>query len=251
MKTYLIILFTIIFVIDVFVSFRKRDETYDLDETLENIAVGFISLLFDHFFSLLSLPLLFWLFNNASFFEWNHGIKYFITLFLLVDFIEYWFHRISHVVPLIWTAHKVHHQGTFFNLSVGLRTSMLIPFFNIVFYCIIPILGFDPLDTIGVIFTQGLFQLFVHTEKVGKLGILDKLIVTPSVHRVHHGTNEKYIDKNFGKVLVVWDILFGTYQKEEEKVNYGVTDPENEKGVFRSQFMPVKKWWLKRKPWLD
>lgn len=247
MKTYLIIVFVLVFAGDVFLSIRKGDKTYNLHETLDNIGVGLVSLLFDHFFSLLSLPLLFWLFNHFAVSVWERNVWYFIALFVFVDFVEYWFHRLSHIIPLMWTAHKVHHQGEHFNLSNGLRTSLLIPFFNISFYCVIPLLGFDPLDIVAVIFTQGIFQLFVHTEKIGKLGILDKVLVTPSVHRVHHGINEKYIDKNFGKMLVLWDILFGTYEKETERVNFGVTDPENEKGIFGAQLMPVKKWWLKRK----
>lgn len=231
---------------EISLSVITKSKNYSLKETLENIGTGCISLLFDHGFSLLSYPLLLWIFDHSIFFSWNKNIIYFCVLFLFLDLIEYWFHRLSHVIPLMWTAHKVHHQSKFFNLSVGLRTSVLIPFFNITFYCIVPLFGFHPSHLLTFIFVQGAYQLFVHTEAIKKLGILDRILVTPSAHRVHHGTNEVYIDKNFGKIFVIWDHLFFTYQKEDEKVVYGATDAEDEKGIIKCQVEPFKKWLRKR-----
>lgn len=231
---------------EISVSFFTNKQRYNLKETMENIGTGSISLLFDHGFSLLSYPLLLWLYENCKIILWQEDVIYFVALFPLLDFIEYWFHRFSHVVPLMWTAHKVHHQSKFFNLSVGLRTSVLIPFFNIGFYCIIPILGFHPAHLLTFIFIQGGYQLFVHTETIKRLGLFDRILVTPSVHRVHHGTNKKYIDKNFGKVLVIWDQLFGTYIAEDEKVIYGATESDDEAGIINCQVKPLKKWLTKK-----
>jgi alkylglycerol monooxygenase len=247
METYFVLLFIIVMIAEMAVSFSVNNKRYERRETVENICTGMISLVFDHGFSLMSYPLLLWLYNDFRFFTWHYNALYFGLLFVLLDMIEYWWHRLSHVVPLMWTAHKVHHQSKFFNLSVGLRTSVLIPFFNIGFYCIIPLCGFHPAHLLTFIFAQGIYQLFVHTEYIKKLGWLDRVFVTPSVHRVHHGTNDKYVDKNFGKIFVLWDHLFGTYEAEEEKVVYGATDPENEKGIIKCQVEPFRKWWRKKK----
>jgi alkylglycerol monooxygenase len=245
METYMIPLFILLMTAETVLLCNKQSEPLYLKKTLDNIGTGLIALLFDHGFSLLSYPLLLWIYRH-SLFDIGKSPLYFCALFLLLDFTEYWFHRLSHRVPLMWTAHKVHHQSTVFNLSVGLRTSVLIPFFNVGFYALIPCLGFDPADLLFFIFMQGIYQLFIHTEVIKKLGVCDVIFVTPSVHRVHHGINEEYLDKNFGKIFVIWDHLFGTYEKEAEAVVYGASDPEGEHGLIRCQLVPVKKWWCKQ-----
>lgn len=245
METYMILLFILLMTAETLILCKKQRAPLYLKKTLENIGTGLIALLFDHGFSLLSYPALQYLYRH-SLFEIEKSMFYFGVLFLLLDFTEYWFHRLSHYVPLMWTAHKVHHQSTVFNLSVGLRTSVLIPFFNIGFYAIIPLLGFDPADLLFFIFAQGIYQLFIHTEVIKKLGMLDLILVTPSVHRVHHGINDEYLDKNFGKIFVIWDQLFGSYEKERATVVYGASDPEGENGLLKCQLVPVKKWWRKQ-----
>lgn len=246
METYIILLFIALMTAETVVLCRQQSSPLYLRKTLENIGTGLIALFFDHGFSLLSFPLLMWIYGH-SLFNMEKTTTYFISLFVLLDFTEYWFHRLSHRIPLMWTAHKVHHQSTVFNLSVGLRTSVLIPFFNIGFYAAMPLMGFDPSDLLLFIFIQGGYQLFIHTELVKTLGLLDLVFVTPSVHRVHHGTNKKYLDKNFGKVLAIWDHLFDTYEKETSPVVYGASDPLGEHGLIRCQWMPVKKWYDKQK----
>ena len=246
METYAITLFIILMILEIISSILFHKGNYSFKESLENIATGIISLVFDYGFSFMSLPLLLFLYKNYSLFNMEKGVFYYCAAFIVLDLTEYWFHRLSHRIPLMWTGHKVHHQSQYFNLSVGLRTSVLIPFFNIGFYCILPLLGFDPHDIITFIFVQGVYQLFIHTEAIPRLGFIDRILVTPSVHRVHHGKNDCYLDKNFGKIFVIWDILFKSYAKEEEKVIYGATDSEGEEGIVKCQIVPVKKW-LKKK----
>ncbi|MFL5765259.1 MAG: sterol desaturase family protein [Bacteroidia bacterium] len=246
METYAISLFIILLVLEIIISVLFQKENYSFKETIENMGTGIISLVFDYGFSFMSMPLLLLIFRHSELFHWEKDLLYYCAAFVALDFIEYWFHRLSHVVPLMWTAHKVHHQSRYFNLSAGLRTSVLIPFFNIGFYCILPMLGFDPEDIITFIFIQGVYQLFIHTEAIPRLGFLDKILVTPSVHRVHHGKNKCYLDKNFGKIFVIWDILFKSYAAEEESVIYGATDDEGEEGILKCQVVPVKKWMRKR-----
>ena len=247
METYLILLFALLMLAEAAIALYSRDKTYNLPEVIENIGIGFVSMFVDYGFSLMSYPLLLALYEDYSFNTWEKNRLYYLTLFAALDFIEYWFHRLSHEIPLMWSAHKVHHQSTSFNLSVGMRTSFLVPVFNILFYCILPLFGFHPSDILLCIFIQGFYQLLIHTRLIGKLGIVDLLFVTPSVHRVHHGKNKLYLDKNYGKVLTAWDHLFGTYQKETVDVIYGASDSLGERGIFRSQCLPVKKWWRKLK----
>src|ERR1700741_2767121 len=118
MEKYVVLLFVLLMIAEIASSLITNNKRYSFSETVENIGTGFISLLFDHGFSLLSYPFLLWIYNESSFFSWKENMIYFVTLFLFLDFIEYWFHRLSHVIPIMWTAHKVHHQTKLFNLSV-------------------------------------------------------------------------------------------------------------------------------------
>ncbi len=243
MKT-LLILFSLLLVAEVVTSFISQKKTYSLNETFENIGIGMVSFSLDYGFSLLSYPLMIFVFQRYQLYTWQqfNGI-YYLLAFVVLDFLEYLFHYFSHKLPLFWAAHKVHHQSEFFNLSVGLRSSFLIPIFNTAFYLVLPLCGFHPDTVLKLIFIQGIYQLCIHTQWIKKLGVLDVLLVTPSVHRVHHGINDIYLDKNFGKVLTIWDHLFKTYSKETERVVYGATHSEGENGIVRAQLVPIKKWW--------
>jgi hypothetical protein len=121
----------------------------------------------------------------------------------------------------------VHHQSEDYNLSVALRQSWFQSFFSFAFYLPLAIVGFEPLMFAVVISFNTLYQFWIHTETIGKLGPLEWVFNTPSHHRVHHGSNPKYIDKNHAGSLIIWDRLFGTFQEEDEKVYYGITSPLN------------------------
>ena len=148
-----------------------------------------------------------------------------LLLFVLTDFLWYWYHRLSHTVNLFWGAHIVHHQSTEYNLTVSFRITVFQALVRFVFYLPLPFLGF-PGEMILVTFSIcGIYQFFIHTRLVKKLGWLEEILVTPSHHRVHHGSNEAYLDKNFGGVLIIWDRLFGSFRRETEEVRYGLTKP--------------------------
>ncbi len=148
-----------------------------------------------------------------------------VLCFLGVDFIYYWFHRLSHEVNAFWAAHVVHHQSEEYNLAVALRQGALQGWFSWAFYLPLAVLGFPPLVFLACTSFNTLYQFWIHTRVIGRLGPLDWLLSTPSNHRVHHGRNPKYIDRNHGGTLIVWDRLFGTYQAEDEEVAYGITTP--------------------------
>ena len=147
-----------------------------------------------------------------------------ILLFIGVDFFYYWFHRLAHEISFLWGSHVVHHQSEEYNLSVALRQSWVQSIFSSVFYLPLAIIGFNPIMFIVINQFQTLYQFWIHTRTIGKLPKPIELVFnTPSHHRVHHGINPKYIDKNHGGTLIIFDRMFGTFQNEEEEVVYGVT----------------------------
>ncbi|MEA5467197.1 sterol desaturase family protein [Leptothoe sp. PORK10 BA2] len=142
---------------------------------------------------------------------------------LMADFLYYWNHRAEHRIRIFWAHHSVHHSSTDFNLTVALRLAWIENFILWIFYIPMALLGFHPLQILIAVAIVGLYQVLIHNQKIGRLGILEFLLNTASNHRVHHGSNPIYIDKNYGGILIVWDRLFGTYQAETEKVIYGLT----------------------------
>ncbi|WP_339666149.1 sterol desaturase family protein, partial [Maribacter arcticus] len=143
--------------------------------------------------------------------------------FVLVDFIYYWYHRLSHKIKFLWAFHLVHHSSLFMNLTVAYRLNWLSALLTPFVVAPLVIVGFPFEFVIASFAVNLLYQFFLHTEAIGKLGFIEGVLATPSAHRVHHGSNDEYIDKNFGGVLIIWDRLFGTYEVEKEKPVYGVT----------------------------
>jgi alkylglycerol monooxygenase len=148
-----------------------------------------------------------------------------VATFLAVDFLYYWFHRKSHEVGFMWAAHAVHHQSEDYNLSVALRQSWVQPFFSIWFYLPLAVFGVPPLMFATVVALDTLYQFWIHTELIDRMGPLERVLNTPSHHRVHHGTDTQYLDRNHAGVLIVWDKLFGTFEEEKADVVYGITEP--------------------------
>ncbi|MBL8297836.1 MAG: sterol desaturase family protein [Rhodanobacteraceae bacterium] len=146
---------------------------------------------------------------------------------LLYDFLYYWHHRMGHEVGVLWAAHVVHHQSEEFNLSTALRQTSSGFLLGWIFYLPMAVLGYPPLLFVAVGLIDLLYQYWIHTEQIGKLGWFDRVFASPSNHRVHHGVNERYLDRNYGGILILWDRLFGTYADEDadEPVIYGTRSP--------------------------
>jgi len=142
---------------------------------------------------------------------------------IAVDFTYYWMHRIEHERRILWAVHSVHHSSQEYNLTTALRLSWLESLYEWMFFIPLLLIGFDAIQILSSLIVVVLYQTWIHTEKVGRLGWLDGIFNTPSVHRIHHATNAAYIDKNYGGILILWDRLFGTYQTETEKPVYGIT----------------------------
>ena len=146
-----------------------------------------------------------------------------ILAVIIADFIYYWEHRTEHQIRFFWAYHNVHHSSTDYNYTVASRLSWVETFWLWIFYIPLALLGFDPLLIFIAVQINTAYQTWIHTQKIGRLGILEKIINTPALHRVHHASNPQYIDKNFGGILMIWDRLFNTYQPEVEVPVYGLT----------------------------
>lgn len=149
----------------------------------------------------------------------------FAACFLGVDFLYYWFHRMSHEIGAFWAAHSVHHQSEEYNLSVALRQGAFQSFFSWMFYLPLALLGFPPAVFITCSALNTLYQFWIHTRLIGKLGPFEWIFNTPSHHRVHHGRNPRYIDRNHAGTLIIWDRMFGTFVEETDEPVYGVVKP--------------------------
>ena len=157
--------------------------------------------------------------------------------FIFIDFIYYFYHRISHRSRFLWAVHMSHHSSEEMNFAVAFRQAWLGPVSKIPFFMVLPLIGFDPVivAVAGVLST--LWGIFGHTQIVKKLGPIEWIFVTPSHHRVHHGSNETYIDKNYGNLLIIWDKFFGTFEAETEKVKYGLVKNVNTFNPIKITFM--------------
>lgn len=171
-------------------------------------SLGFVALLPFFYLTPLSIPMTGW--------TWALAL-------LAADFTYYWMHRLEHQHRILWASHSVHHSSEDYNLTVGFRLSIVEGFFEWAFLIPMILIGFNPFQAIVALVLVAQYQHWVHTERVHKLGWLDEIFNTPSVHRVHHGSNRKYLDKNYGGILMIWDKLFGTFAREDEKVVYGLT----------------------------
>ena len=157
--------------------------------------------------------------------------------FVLIDFIYYWYHRCSHRIRFLWAVHMNHHSSEEMNFTVALRQAWFGPLTKVPFFAVMPLIGFDPIITAVAGAVSTLYGFLTHTQWINKLSFLENVFITPSHHRVHHGSNEVYIDKNYGNLLIIWDKLFGTYAAEQEKVKYGIRENVNTFNPLKITFM--------------
>lgn len=157
----------------------------------------------------------------------------FLIVLVLADLAYYWEHRILHRINFLWATHSVHHSSPFFNISVAYRHGPLDGFWPLFFHLPLVLLGFNPFMVLVVELLVQLYQTALHTEVVGKLWKpIEWIMNTPSHHRVHHGSNRKYLDKNYAGIFIIWDRMFGTFAEEKEEVVYGLVTPINSVNPF-------------------
>ncbi|WP_461790649.1 sterol desaturase family protein [Pedobacter sp.] len=218
-------IFFILIGIELAYTFYKKLNYYRLNDSIANLSQGIGSQLVGLFMKSVLFVGYMYIFEHWRLFEIPNTIWTWIILFIGVDFFYYWFHRMSHQINALWAAHIVHHQSEEYNLTVALRQSWIQGWFSWVFYLPLALIGFDPIMFLTLSSFNTLYQFWIHTRTIKSMGFLEYILNTPSHHRVHHGSNPKYIDKNHAGTLIIWDRLFGTFQKEEEEVYYGITKP--------------------------
>jgi len=225
---YAIPVFLLLIVIELFWGWWKGNNTYRANDSINSLSLGLLSTVTKFVFLNIGLLVFsgieenyaIWAFNSSSLGHWLLAI-------LLYDFLYYWFHRVSHERQFFWGSHVVHHQSEDYNLSTALRQTSTSFFTTWVFFIPCFFLGMPITMYVSIASAHLIYQFWVHTQHISTLGFLEWFMVTPSNHRVHHAQNPDYIDKNYGGLLIIWDRLFGTFQKEhrEQPAIYGIRAP--------------------------
>lgn len=206
----------------------KKQHLYRFNDTIANLNSGVLSIIYGFGPKATLFFMYVWVYEHCRIADYPKTWWTSALFLVITDFCAYWFHRFSHEINLLWGSHKVHHQSEDFNFSVALRQSAngLIP--SVVFFLPAAFFGVDPASFALMSTLNLVYQFLMHTKIVGKLPKpIEYIFCTPSHHRVHHGMNPKYLDKNYGGILILWDRWFGTFQQEEEAVKYGITTPFN------------------------
>jgi alkylglycerol monooxygenase len=201
--------------------------TYRLQDAVSSIGLGMMSQFTTVFTGLLRVGLYTAVYASLSLVPleaakefWNTWYGWVLAL-IFYDFCYYWLHRLGHESAILWAAHVVHHQSQDYNLSTALRQTSSGALLGWVFYIPMALAGVPPAVFGIVALVDLLYQFWVHTEHVGKLGWFDRWFCSPSNHRVHHAVNDRYVDRNYGGVLIIWDRIFGSFKEEDEKCVYG------------------------------
>src|SRR5215469_4979219 len=209
--------FIALMVLEAIVGSILKREIYELKDAAASVTMGLGSIAADLLGKVVQFSVLTWLARFAIFhigYEWWAWV----LLFFGDEFSYYWFHRVSHECRLFWASHVVHHSSQRYNLSTALRQTWTGGFMSFLFWLWLPIVGFAPVMILTMKAVSLLYQFWIHTELVRSLGPLEVVFNTPSHHRVHHGSNPRYIDRDHGGTLIVWDKLFGTFEPENPAV---------------------------------
>ncbi len=222
-------LYIFIIGIELLLSHFQHRKLYNLRDTAANVYLMLLNATIDLSFRVIYVAILVHLYDHKLI-SWNLRFSYWVLLVLGEDFLYYWLHRFDHEVRLFWAVHVTHHSSDQMNFTVGFRSSVFQPLYRFLYFMPLAWLGFKPLDIIFVYSATQIWGIFVHTELIKKMGWLEYILVTPSHHRVHHASNPRYLDKNMGMFLIVWDQLFGTFQpelpdEEYQEKKYGLTKP--------------------------
>ena len=211
--------YLIIIGLEILLTHVQQRPAYTVRGTVTNVYLMLLNSLIDVAFRLSYLAIFAFCYR-FSVVQINNPWLYWFTLLIAEDFLYYWLHRFDHEVRLFWAVHVTHHSSKQLNFSVGFRSSVFEPLYRFIYFIPLAFLGFRPLDIVFMYSATQIWGILVHTDTIGNLGWLEYIFVTPSHHRVHHASNVKYLDKNMGMFLILWDKIFGTFQKELSKEEY-------------------------------
>lgn len=250
---YFIPYFLILIALEYFLFLRKKKElnTYDYKDAAASISMGLGSMIIDLGIKAVALGYLFWFFQFGIFkaelspssmeefmtWQWHKSHWWvWLLLFIVQDFIFYWYHRFGHEVRILWAGHVNHHSSERMNFSTALRQSWLELLYKDLFYIPLALIGFHPAMILIMHQISLIYQFGPHTEAIKKLGWLEYIFNTPSHHRVHHSSELRYLDKNYGGILIVWDRIFGTFKEEDTMPTYGITKNIHTFNLFKIAF---------------
>ena len=227
--------FILLMVVEAIADALMRRELYEPKDTAASLTMGIGNVVV----GLVSKGMVFALFtwvHKFALFQLGYQRWVWVLAFFADDFSYYWFHRTSHECRFFWASHVVHHSSQHYNLSTALRQTWTGAFFGFVFWLWMPLVGFQPIMIFTMQAVSLLYQFWVHTEFVQRLGLLELVMNTPSHHRVHHATNSQYIDRNHAGILIIWDRMFGSFEPEDEHCTYGLTTNINTFNPLRIAF---------------
>jgi alkylglycerol monooxygenase len=221
-------IFLLLVLLEKWYGWRKGNDTVRTMDMVSSLASGITNVTKDVLGLSVAIISYGWMVKHFAITTIEEGLTVYIIAFIALDFSGYWIHRIQHTTNVFWNAHIIHHSSEEFNLACALRQSISV-FFKLFTFFLLPaaLLGV-PGNVIAIVAPLHLFiQFWYHTQHIDRMGILEKIIVTPSHHRVHHAINPEYIDKNYSQVFIVWDKLFGSFQEEQKDIPpvYGITHP--------------------------
>lgn len=221
-------LYAILIGAEILLSNWKNLKFYSLKSTLQNVYLTLLNAGIDLLLrGLFYIAVLMWCYQHR-FFTVENIFLYWFLLFILEDLAFYIEHRIDHYCRIFWAVHVTHHSSEEFNLTTGFRSSVFQPVYRFIYFIPIAFMGFHPADIVFMYSLTQTYGILVHTQYIKKMPAwFEWFFVSPSHHRVHHASNIRYLDKNMGMCLIIWDKMFGTFQKEldEEPVVYGLTKP--------------------------
>ncbi|MGV6828282.1 MAG: sterol desaturase family protein [Flavobacteriales bacterium] len=222
---YAIPFFVLAMLLEYYIYTKHQIKSYTLKDTSSSIAMGLGNVFIGFISKIIVFGALYFVYNHFRVFSIPVTWWSFVLLFFADDLSYYWFHRVSHSSRLFWASHVVHHSSQHYNLSTALRQTWTGSFYSFLFWLWLPLMGFHPAMIVFQMAISLLYQFWIHTETIDKLpNWFERFFNTPSHHRVHHGSNPIYLDRNYAGILIIWDKLFGTFQSEleEEMVRYGL-----------------------------
>ncbi len=233
-REYLLVLisipiYSIVIGFELFYSYFKNKGLYTTKGLMANVYLTALNMGLDVIIRGICLLVLGY-FYELRLVSWTgSAVLYWVVLLFAEDFMYYWLHRVDHYCRFFWAVHVTHHSSEEFNFTVGFRSSVFQPLYRFIYFIPLALLGFRGIDIMFIYSATQIFGILAHTQTVGRLGLLEYIFVTPSHHRVHHGSNVRYLDKNMGMLFIFWDKLFGTFQPEvdEDPVRYGLTENIN------------------------
>ena len=223
-------------------SHFNKEKLYETRDVLSNVYLAVLNYGLDLLMKGVSMAVMFFFYHHRLF-NWEFNVWYFVAVFVLQDFAYYVLHYVDHHSRAFWAVHITHHSSDHFNITTGFRSPVLQPLYRYLYFSPLAFLGFNPWHIMVAYSVLQVYGTWVHTQTVKNLGFLEWFMVTPSHHRVHHACNIRYLDRNMGMALIIWDRIFGTFEKEvpEVPIKYGIYPKMEDKGPVNLVFYEWRK----------